>query len=113
MHDKNINVANFFWVGKITQYEVLSFNSFLNNGFKVNLWTYFSNWNDKNTTLLDENINLLDASKIVSESYLMKFTQDNQKSNMSSFSNLFRFELLRQGHGWWIDFCQLCFFFNS
>lgn len=108
MHDKNINVANFFWVGKITQYEVLSFNSFLNNGFKVNLWTYFSNWNDKNTTLLDENINLLDASKIVSESYLMKFTQDNQKSNMSSFSNLFRFELLRQGHGWWFDSDCVC-----
>ena len=80
----------------LLQYEILSFNSFLNNGFNVNLWTYFSKWNKKNNNLLNEKIKLKDASEIVNESYLMKFTQDSQKSNMSSFSNLFRFELLKK-----------------
>ena len=108
MQDKNINVANFFWVGELTQYEILSFNSFLNNGFNVNLWTYFSKWNKKNNNLLNEKIKLKDASEIVNESYLMKFTQDSQKSNMSSFSNLFRFELLKKGYGWWFDSDCIC-----
>ncbi len=108
MQDKNINVANFFWVGELTQYELLSFNSFLNNGFNVNLWTYFSKWNKKNNNLLNEKIKLKDANEIVNESYLMKFTQDSQKSNMSSFSNLFRFELLKKEYGWWFDSDCIC-----
>ncbi len=108
MHDKYINVANFFWVGELTQYELLSFNSFLNNGFDVNIWTYFSKWNKEYNKLLDEKINLKDASEIIDESYLMKFTQGTQKSNMSSFSNLFRFELLKKEYGWWFDSDCIC-----
>ena len=36
------------------------------------------------------------------------FTQNFQKSNMSSFSNLFRYELLLKEGGWWFDSDCIC-----
>ena len=36
-----------------------------------------------------------DANLVLNESLLMKFKQGRQKSSLSSFSNLFRYELLK------------------
>mgnify|MGYP001403579878 CR=1 FL=1 len=95
----NLDHANFFWMGDLTIYEIANLQSFVKHGFKVIIWTY-----DKN---LEKNINLKgvsfkDANLVLNESLLMKFKQGRQKSSLSSFSNLFRYELLKKYGGWWL-----------
>ena len=99
--NKNINVANFFWGGDLTNYEISNFLSFKENGFDVNIWSY-------EELDLPDGINLRDASQIIEKNLLNKFKQNFQKSNMSSFSNLFRYELIKQQQGWWFDSDCIC-----
>ena len=101
MNNKNLEVANFFWGGELTSYEIANILSFKKNNFKVNVWSY-------QELDLPDGINLCDASKIISKEYLSKFTQNLQKSNMSSFSNLFRYKLLIKESGWWFDSDCIC-----
>ncbi len=101
----NLDHANFFWMGDLTIYEIANLQSFVKHGFKVIIWTY-----DKN---LEKNINLKgvsfkDANLVLNESLLMKFKQGRQKSSLSSFSNLFRYELLKKYGGWWFDIDCIC-----
>ena len=101
MNNQNIEVANFFWGGDLTPYEEANFLSFLNNGFNVNVWSY------QKLTLPKEIVNR-DANEIISKEFLTKFNQNFQKSNMSSFSNLFRYELILKEGGWWFDSDCIC-----
>ena len=101
MNNQNIEVANFFWGGDLTPYEEANFLSFLHNGFNVNVWSY------QKLTLPKEIVNR-DANEIISKEFLMKFNQNFQKSNMSSFSNLFRYELILKEGGWWFDSDCIC-----
>ena len=99
------STANFFWEGTLTDYEVASINSFVRNDFSVNLWTYNKNSFSEITT----EVKIKDASEILSIDLLNKLTQNLQKANYSSFSNLFRYKLLDVYGGWWFDtdcFCQ-------
>ncbi len=99
------DTANFFWEGTITDYEVASINSFVRNGFSVNLWTYSQN----SFAEISKEVEIKDASEILSIDLLNKLTQNLQKANYSSFSNLFRYKLLDVYGGWWFDtdcFCQ-------
>ena len=77
-------------MGDFSIYEMANINSFIKNGFDVNIWTY-----DKNFKVFSNNnkINIKNASEILDEELLYKFKQGNQKSNMSSFTNIFRLEL--------------------
>lgn len=103
----NANVANFFWVGNISIYEILSIKSFIDNGFNVNLWTYQNSFeNIDELAILD--VNICDASKILDKKLMYKFSQGKQKSNPASFANLFRLELLQKVGGWWFDLDCIC-----
>ena len=99
--NKNANIANFFWGGEISSYELSNFLSFKNFGFSVNIWSY-------EALDLPEGLNLKKAETILGEDKLNMFTQNFQKSNMSSFSNLFRYELLLKEGGWWFDSDCIC-----
>ena len=99
------NTANFFWEGTLTDYEVASINSFVRNDFYVNFWTYSQNSFSK----ISPEVEIKDASEILPIDLLHKLTQNLQKANYSSFSNLFRYKLLDVYGGWWFDtdcFCQ-------
>ena len=100
-NNKNIKTANLFWMGKLSNYEVVCIESFYKKGFETILWTYDST----NAYLNDlvEGIQIKNAEEIVPKSYLEKFKQNNQKNNLSSFSNYFRYKLLTKNGGWWFD----------
>lgn len=100
--------ANFFWVGKITPYEILCYKSFADNGFNVKVWTYKNFLEDPHNLLIKYKINLYDANNILDESLLFKFTQGGKKGSISSFSNLFRFTLILKNGGWWFDSDCVC-----
>ncbi len=99
------NEASFFWMGELSFYEIANLNSFCKNNFKVNLWTYDK---ELESIGLSNQINVKDARLILDEEFLYKFNQGSQKSNMSSFSNIFRFELLSKYGGWWFDMDCIC-----
>ena len=104
--DKKQNEANFFWSGDLSIYELANFKSFKENGFIVNVWIYL---NEEKTNLNEfQEFNVKDASEILDISMLKKFTQGNQKANLSSFSNIFRFQLLKKYGGWWFDADCIC-----
>jgi hypothetical protein len=98
------NTANFFWEGILTNYEVASINSFVNNNFKVNLWTYSQNSFSK----ISNEVEIKDASEILPINLLNSLNQNFQKANYSSFSNLFRYRLLNVYGGWWFDTDCFC-----
>jgi hypothetical protein len=101
----NLDHANFFWMGDLTIYEIANLQSFIKHGFKVIIWTYDKNL-EKNTNLKE--VCFKDANLVLNESLLMKFKQGRQKSSLSSFSNLFRYELLKKYGGWWFDMDCIC-----
>ena len=98
------NTANFFWEGVLTNYEVASINSFVNNNFEVNLWTYSQNSFSK----MSKEVKIKDASEILPINLLSSLNQNFQKANYSSFSNLFRYRLLNVYGGWWFDTDCFC-----
>lgn len=98
------NTANFFWEGVLTNYEVASINSFVNNNFEVNLWTYSQNSFSK----ISKEVKIKDASEILPINLLGSLNQNFQKANYSSFSNLFRYRLLNVYGGWWFDTDCFC-----
>jgi len=97
----NKNTANFFWDGELSLYEIMCIKSFLKHGFFVNLWT-FSKQNYENLLNL-ENLEIKNANQILKQQELVKFTQNSQKNNLSSFTNMFRYKLLNNFGGWWFD----------
>ena len=97
--------ANFFWAGSLTDYEAASINSFVKNKFLVNLWTY----NNKSFPKVSNEVQIKDATEILSSELLNKLNQNYQRANFSSFSNLFRYKLIEKYGGWWFDtdcYCQ-------
>lgn len=94
--NNSYKIANFFWNGNLTIYEKSNLLSFLENDFIVKVWSY-------QNLELPSGVKLCNAEEIVPKKMLEKFTQNFQKSNMSSFSNLFRYELLASNEGWWFD----------
>lgn len=107
MNSKNIyNTANFFWQGTLTPYEILCIKSFVKNDFFVNLWSYEKI--DSNELKDLDNFSIKNANLILPKSDINKFTQNSQKNNLSSFTNLFRYKLLHKFGGWWFDTDCIC-----
>ena len=104
-HDKE-KTANLFWMGKLSNYEIVCIESFHQKGFETILWTYEPK--NKFYKKLDDSIKIKNAEEIVPKIYLEKFTQNNQKNNLSSFSNYFRYKLLTKNGGWWFDTDCFC-----
>ena len=95
--------ANFFWAySPISLYDEICIESFIINGFKVNLYTY-----DKSIKI--EGINIIDANEIIKEEDVNKYNFSGYKSSpYSGLSNEFRYLLMREKKGWWFDTDVLC-----
>lgn len=86
-----------FWNGKLGPIHRLCLQSFLDYGHDVHLYTY----ND--IAGLPRCVSTINANRIYSDK-LFGWNRDH----LRTFSNLFRFELLRQKGGWWIDTDVIC-----
>jgi len=100
-YSKKNKTANLFWMGKLTNYELICIESFYKKGFETILWTYEPNHKSLNN--IHENIKIKNAEEIVPKSYLGKFTSNSQKKMLSAFSDYFRYNLLTKNGGWWFD----------
>lgn len=103
----NINVHS-LWIGRhISPLEMLTLKSFIAAGHKFHLWIY-----DKIETPLPKEIIIKDASEIIPQNKVFKYNGKNTfghgKGSYAGFSDIFRYKLLYEHGGWWIDMDVCC-----
>ena len=86
------------WVGpELSNMERLSINSFLKNGHEYDLYTY------GRVLGIPDGVNVLDANEIIPELNIFY-----NRGGYSTFSDFFRWKLIRDRGGWWVDTDAVC-----
>src|SRR5690348_8763587 len=98
----NENTVRTFWHGdQLSIYEELCLASFVRHEHEVEIYSY----NDLN---VPAGVRLCDANSILPESDLLHCMHGPGKWDIPTFSDLFRYALLFQKGGIWIDTDVLC-----
>ena len=88
------------WVGnELSVMEQLSIASFLRNGHEYHLYVYDDLKNIPSGTTIKDGNEILPASRIF---------QYKQQASYSGFSNFFRYKLVLERGGWWVDTDTIC-----
>jgi len=88
------------WIGKeLSTIERLCLNSFLKHGHKVDLFSYGS------VAGIPAGVNIRDGNEILSEDKIFTYKHRN---SVAPFADWFRYEMLRQEGGIWIDADVIC-----
>jgi len=101
-------IVNSLWIGKqLSELELLTINSFLNNGHQFILWTY-----DDIITPLPDALIVRNAGEIIPKDKVFQYRFKNQfdhgKGSYAGFSDIFRYKLLYEYGGWWVDMDVTC-----
>lgn len=91
-------IQSFWYGGTLSTMEILSISSFLRNGHTVDIYTYD---NIKNLPL---GANQLDANFILPKEDIFF----DSAGGISAFSDWFRYKLLYDKGGWWVDLDIIC-----
>lgn len=92
-----------FWAGgPLTPYESLCLTSFVAHGHDVDLYTF------DRALVAPPGIHVRDASEVLSKDEFFVYEDGFGKGSPSSFANLFRYKLLTEKGGWWIDTDVVC-----
>ncbi len=106
---KNDNkIIHGLWIGKsLSSIELLCIKSFFANGHEFHLWAY-----DIIETKLPEGVIIEDASEIIPREQVFCYKNTNQfghgKGSYAGFSDIFRYKLLYEHGGWWVDMDVTC-----
>ena len=86
------------WIGKkLSPINIISINSFLHNSYKYNLYVY------EEVENIPKGVNVLDGNDILPDSAIWYYGKGFNKGSPSSFSNEFRYTLLYENGGLWVD----------
>lgn len=101
-------IINGLWIGKyLSLIELLTIRSFLNQGHTFHLYTY-----DELYTEIPKGCFIKDANEILPRSAIFKYKNKSQygqgKGSVSGFSDIFRYKLLYDVGGWWVDMDVTC-----
>lgn len=92
-----------FWHGPVlTPYERLSIKSFIDCGHRFRLYTY-----DLRLDVPD-GCEVADAAAILPEDRVFFYPGDRGRGSVAAFANLFRYKLLHDRGGWWVDTDIVC-----
>ncbi|HTE43181.1 MAG TPA: glycosyltransferase [Steroidobacteraceae bacterium] len=98
-----MTVINGLWIGPtLSPMERACVQSFLRFGHEFHLYTYDVIDN------VPSGCTIRDASKIVPASEIFVHQQVEGKGSLATFSDRFRYELLYQQGGWWMDMDVFC-----
>jgi hypothetical protein len=102
------SIVHGLWIGNnISQLEILTIKSFINNGHCFYLWLYKPVNNQ-----LPEGVICKDANTIILENQIFRYKYKNQfghgKGSLGGFSDIFRYKLLYEHGGWWTDMDVTC-----
>lgn len=99
LHQDN-NIVQGLWIGsELSVMEQLSITSFLRNGHEYHLYTYNELKNVPAGTVIKDGREILPASAIF---------QYHDRPSYAGFSNYFRYKLLLERGGWWVDSDLVC-----
>lgn len=106
--DPNESIINGMWIGKeLSKIELLTIHSFIKYGYKFRLWVY-----EPLKTPLPEGVIIEDAGKIIPKEEVFNYKNKNQfghgKGSFAGFSDIFRYKLLYDYGGWWVDMDVTC-----
>lgn len=94
--------AHFFWHGpELSIYEWACISSFVRADFSVRVWSYLP-------IRMPEGALAGDASGILPQSELSRYTQGGKPKNIAAFTDFFRYALLQNHPGWWFDTDVIC-----
>jgi hypothetical protein len=109
LSEKN-KVVHGLWVGnKLSSLELLTIHSFVECGHEFHLWTY-----NQLDNQLPENVIIKDANEIIPEAEIFRRNYNDPVHKIgkgsvgSPFSDLFRYKLLYEYGGWWVDMDVTC-----
>lgn len=103
--DKNVHGL---WIGdELSLMELLTIKSFILNGYNFNLWVY-----EPIKTELPKGCICHDANKIITKDKVFKYKHPSQfgvgVGSYAGFSDIFRYKLLHDVGGWWVDMDVTC-----
>jgi hypothetical protein len=101
-------VVHGLWIGtKLSNLELLTLNSFVYHGHEFHLWVY-----EEISTPLPIGIFVRDANEIIPKEKVFRYKHVNQfghgKNSVAGFSDIFRYKLLYEYGGWWVDMDVTC-----
>jgi alpha 1,4-glycosyltransferase len=91
-----------FWWGPLSPYERLCLNSFIDRAHAFDLYTYDPN------LAVPAGVQLRDAAAILDQSEFFVYQNEPGRGSPAGFANLFRYKLLRDKGGWWVDTDVVC-----
>jgi FkbM family methyltransferase len=98
--DPSNRIVQGLWIGKhLSTMEQLSMRSFLANGHEYHLYTYGQIDN------VPDGVTLKDGNEIIPSDKIFKYRDHD---SYSGFSNHFRYKLLLEKGGWWVDTDLIC-----
>jgi len=101
-----MQVNAFFHGNKLSLMEKLTVHSFLNNNCKFKLFSYDKSFCD----IKHDNFELIDANEILDQKHFFTYTGngDCPANSVGGFSDIFRFKILQQLPGWYVDMDVTC-----
>ncbi|HEB62197.1 MAG TPA: hypothetical protein ENI82_03500 [Bacteroidetes bacterium] len=107
MNNSNKTI-NSLWIGnELENLELLTLHSFIAHGHIFQLWTYSKDFKN-----LPKGVVLCDANKIIPQDKIFKYKYGGKKGlgkgSYAGFADIFRFKLLYEIGGWWVDMDVTC-----
>jgi hypothetical protein len=92
------------WIGELTNLERLAMASFVANGHPVHLYAY------EEMVGVPAGVTVMDANAILPEERIFRYSAAAGKraGSLAPFSDIFRFKLLYDRGGWWVDADVVC-----
>lgn len=113
----NENIIQSLWIGSVlSPLELLTLKSFVHYGHLFHLYVY-----EDLVTSIPKEIIVKDANTIIPSDQIFRYKQDDPtskqgKGSVAGFSDIFRYKLLYERGGWWVDMDVTClkpFLFDS
>jgi hypothetical protein len=106
--DEDTVTINSLWIGKtLSKLELLTIHSFLKFGYRFRLWLY-----EPLETELPTGVIIGDANDIVPRENVFAYRNKNKyghgKGSYAGFSDIFRYKMLYEKGGWWVDMDVTC-----
>ncbi|MEO9964297.1 MAG: glycosyltransferase [Reichenbachiella sp.] len=101
-------VINGLWIGnELSNLELLTIHSFINNGHEFHLWVY-----EELENQLPDGALLKNANDIIPKNDIFRYQNPTTcglgKGSVAGFSDIFRYKLLYDIGGWWVDMDVTC-----
>lgn len=101
--EKSLHTFQTFWWGaRLSPYEMVCLKSFSDRGYGVDLYTFDTGLEVPNGVVV------CDASPLIERGRFFTYQSGTGKGSPAAFANLFRYLLLAQKGGWWIDTDVIC-----